>query len=293
MSTLAEPANRKAMALNLNSRKSCISWGTVRNALVVFFLTFVAASVCAGQYNGGHAGNSAPVPHFSGPPIPTGGPPVPTGGPPVPGYNPGYGYHYHYGPYFNGTYGGGRGYRGGGWGYVVPYYYPADDSAYGYDYVGGGEGPDLYSGPPVGASDPTLHMIVEQPPIDPYSYGPPPGYARPQPLAEPPAPAAATNTNNEVKPGEPTVLVFRNGKQQEVTNYAIMGDTLYVFDGGKKKIALADLDLPATVKANDDRGMEFKMPPMTKKKATTPAPQSDKPDETPGGTPPNIAALTQ
>ena len=39
----------------------------------------------------------------------------------------------------------------------------------------------------------------------------------------------------EVKPGEPTVLVFRNGKQQEVTNYAIMGDSLYVFDQGAEE----------------------------------------------------------
>ncbi len=280
MSTLAEPANKKVMALPRHPRKNGPTWRPVRSALVIFSLTFAAATVCAGQYNGVRPGSPAPVPHFSGPPIPT-------GAPPVPGYNPGYGYHYHYGPYFNGTHNGGRGYRGGGWGYVVPYYYPADDSAYGYDYVGAG--PDLYSGPPVGANDPALHMIVEQPPIEPYSYGPPPGYPVPQPPAATPAPA--NNANNEVKSGEPTVLVFRNGKQQEVTNYAIMGDTLYVFDSGKKKIALADLDIPATVKANDDRGMEFKMPPTPKKKSPTPAPQSAKPDATSDGTPPNIAAL--
>ena len=64
----------------------------------------------------------------------------------------------------------------------------------------------------------------------------------------------------DLKPGEPTVLVFRDGHQQEVTNYAIMGDTLYVFDQAHKKIALADLDVPATVKANDDQGLEFKVP---------------------------------
>ncbi len=277
MSTVAWAANAKATAL--------------RSAWVIFCLTFAAASVCAAQYNGGHAYNSSPAPHFSGPPFPTGAPPVPTGAPPVPGYSPGYTYHYHYGPYFNGNHGG-HGNRGGGWGYVIPYYYPADDSAYGYDYVGAG--PDLYSGPPVGPNDPTLHMIVEQPPLD-YPYGPPPdprAYAPPAPAAQPaPAPAPA----NDVKPGEPTVLVFRNGKQQEVTNYAIMGDTLYVFDEGKnkKKIALADLDIAATVKANDDRGMEFKMPPTPKKKTATPAPQSTKPDATPDSTPPNIAALIQ
>ncbi len=63
------------------------------------------------------------------------------------------------------------------------------------------------------------------------------------------------------------MLVFRNGKQQEVNSYAIMGDALYVFDQGRKKIALADLDIPATMKANDERGVEFRLPPATKKKA--------------------------
>jgi hypothetical protein len=262
MSTLTEPT-RKATAL--------------RSALVILSLTLATASVCAGQYHGGI--KSGPAPHFSGPPIPT-------GGPPVPGYSSGYTYHYHYGPYFNGNGYNGRGYRGNGWGYVIPYYYPADDSAYGYDYVGAG--PDLYSGPPIGPNDPTLHMIVEQPPVD-YPYGPPPDSAAygPPPAAAPqPAPAP------EVKPGEPTVLVFRNGKRQEVTNYAIMGDTLYVFDQGKRKIALADLDIPATVKANDDRGMEFKVPPApAKKKTVTPATPGVKPDQTSDGQPPNIAAL--
>ena len=271
MCTLAQPAGK----------------GTaVRSALLIFLLLFAGASVCAAQYHGGV--NHGAAPHFSGPPFPTGGPPVPTGAPPVPGYSPGYRYHYGYGPYFNGNYRG-RGYRGGGWGYVIPYYYPADDSAYGYDYVGAG--PDLYSGPPIGPNDPTLHMIVEQPPVD-YPYDPPSNSAAydPLPAVTPqPAPAPAP----EIKPGEPTVLVFRNGKQQEVTNYAIMGDTLYVFDQGKKKIALADLDIAATVKANDDRGMEFKVPPAAKKKPTTPAPQSSSPDQTQPSQPPKIAALTQ
>jgi endonuclease YncB( thermonuclease family) len=129
-------------------------------------------------------------------------------------------------------------------------------------------------------------MIVEQPPANPY--GPPPAE---QAYAPPPAQPASTPAP-EVKPGEPTVLVFRNGKQQEVTNYAIMGDTLYVFDKGRTKIAMADLDIPATVQANDDRGMEFRVPPSPKKKVTaTPSPQSSTPDNTKPAQPPNIAAL--
>jgi hypothetical protein len=48
-----------------------------------------------------------------------------------------------------------------------------------------------------------------------------------------------------------TVLVFKDGHQSDVINYAIVGDTLFDFGGGRtRKILLADLDLPATHKAN-------------------------------------------
>ncbi len=58
------------------------------------------------------------------------------------------------------------------------------------------------------------------------------------------------------------VLIFRNQNRVEVKNYAIIGDTLYEFlpDGGRKKIALSELDLPATEKVNDERGVEFHVP---------------------------------
>ena len=173
---------------------------------------------------------------------------------------------------------------------MIPYYYPVDSSYYGYDYVGGGGGPDLNSGPPVGPNDPNYHMIVEQPPVGPYEAMPDQAYAAPMAA---PAPQPPTAPPPEVKPGEPTVLVFRTGKRQEVTNYAIMGDSLYVFDQGRKKIALADLDIPATVMANDDRGLEFKIPPSAKQKATTTTvPQSVTPDQNQTTTPPpNIAAV--
>ena len=199
----------------------------------------------------------------------------------IPNMNP----HFSYGQYPHGYYRK-HGYGYGGYGYSIPYYYPIDNSAYGYDYVGGpGAGPDLYSGPPLGPDNSTYHMVVEQPPARPYGeeIPEPQAYAAPRSAPEPTSPPPA-----DVKPGEPTVLVFRGGKQQEVTNYAIMGDSLYVFDQGRKKIALADLDLPATIKANDDRGLEFRMPPSAKKKASA-APQSSTPDQT-VKPPANIAA---
>ena len=59
----------------------------------------------------------------------------------------------------------------------------------------------------------------------------------------------------------PTVLIFRDGRQLEIGNYAIQGDVLYNLDGkGPRKIKLADLDLAKTVQANDERGNEFRLP---------------------------------
>ena len=63
-------------------------------------------------------------------------------------------------------------------------------------------------------------------------------------------------------PQPPTTLVFKDGRQLEVSNYAIVSQTLYdLTPGHPRKIALADLDLPATQKQNDDRGVVFQLPP--------------------------------
>lgn len=163
---------------------------------------------------------------------------------------------------------------GYGYGYAVPYYvYPAEDSGY---YGGGDGGPYLYSGPPQGQTPPadqTLHVIVDAAPN------------RPAPRdevadAQPEAPA---RTIPDAKPGEPTMLVFRDGHKQEVTNYAIMGQTVYVFDSRTKKIALADLDVPATIKANDDQGVEFQVPKakQSSKPVKSGVPLQSAPDQSP------------
>ncbi len=59
-----------------------------------------------------------------------------------------------------------------------------------------------------------------------------------------------------------TILVFKDGHQLEVANYAIVTPTLYdLTPGHPRKIALSDLDLPATEKLNDDHGIVFELPP--------------------------------
>lgn len=98
----------------------------------------------------------------------------------------------------------------------------------------------------------------------PYSYIPP-GYESPTELNSGQAqaedtPPAGYNPNPE-PPADPIILVFKDGHQLEIGNYAIVNQTLYdLTPGHPRKIALADLDLPATQKQNDDHGVAFELP---------------------------------
>jgi hypothetical protein len=59
----------------------------------------------------------------------------------------------------------------------------------------------------------------------------------------------------------PTVLVFRDQHREDISNYAVVGRTVWVFNQDRaRKIPLAELDVPATVKINDDRGVDFNVP---------------------------------
>ncbi len=67
------------------------------------------------------------------------------------------------------------------------------------------------------------------------------------------------NETNE--PGQATVLVFRDQRKQEIQNYAIVGQALWIFSPQRtEKIPLAEIDLAASAKANKDRGVEFRLP---------------------------------
>lgn len=133
------------------------------------------------------------------------------------------------------------GYYPGGYYYAVPYYGYYDE---GYD-----DAPpaDQYNGGPTvfdrrGSGQPALASSVESgAPVDQS------GEAAAAPSAEPAQPE--------------TVLVFKDGHQLEVENYAIVGNTLYdLTEGRKHKIALDDLDLTATAKLNENRGVDFQIP---------------------------------
>jgi hypothetical protein len=88
----------------------------------------------------------------------------------------------------------------------------------------------------------------------------PPGKRPPHRLTAPDA-----NPEDSVTVQPSTVLVFKDGHHSDVINYAIVGDTLFEFaEGRTRKIRLAELDLPATQKANDDRGVDFQIPAIAK-----------------------------
>jgi hypothetical protein len=77
-----------------------------------------------------------------------------------------------------------------------------------------------------------------------------PAYA----AADPPSPEPAR---------EPTLLIFKDGHHLEVGNYAIVGATLFdLTPGHSRKVPLADLDLDATHRQNDDRGVTFQIPQL-------------------------------
>ncbi len=166
----------------------------------------------------------------------------------------------------------------------APYYY-SDYDDYGYDdydYEPGIEAPP----PPIMAAplaQPTSMAPVPKPPeslvielqgdhwvrITPY--GAPQGVgASDQSSLSSPAPPA---TRRRIQPAQPpiselppAVLVFRDGHQEEVEKYTIMGGTIFIstdyWTSGSwtRKVQIAELDVPTTLKLNQQRGTNFKLP---------------------------------
>jgi hypothetical protein len=78
-------------------------------------------------------------------------------------------------------------------------------------------------------------------------------YARRMPRPAPPAEKAENDPA--------TILIFRDQHTREVQNYAIVDEMLWVFSPSRiEKVPLATLDVPATVLANQNRGVDFRLP---------------------------------
>jgi hypothetical protein len=79
---------------------------------------------------------------------------------------------------------------------------------------------------------------------------------QPPPVPQPHADTAAKATTSDL----PTILVYPDKHIEEVKNYAIVGEMLWILADHVKKIPLMDIDLAATSKLNDERGVYFEVP---------------------------------
>ena len=83
------------------------------------------------------------------------------------------------------------------------------------------------------------------------------------------APASRAPQAPEAPPQPPepaTIIVLRNGRRLESTNYAVMDRTLWNFSARPvQKIPLQSVDVTASEQANAERGVEFSLPADSEK----------------------------
>lgn len=135
-----------------------------------------------------------------------------------------------------------------GYPYAVPVPYPSDQSATDDRDADADADPNYQGGP----------TIFDRRGSGADSYVPP--------VRDVPAAHSSQRADSDPPPPEPpqdpTTLIFKDGHTMEVENYAIVGATLFdLTSGHPRKVALADLDLAATQKQNDERGVNFQLPP--------------------------------
>jgi len=58
------------------------------------------------------------------------------------------------------------------------------------------------------------------------------------------------------------ILIYKDGRPpEEIQNYLATRSTLTVLDGGRRReIPISDLNIPATVSANRQTGVDFQLP---------------------------------
>ncbi|MGD0797029.1 MAG: hypothetical protein ABR910_04825 [Acidobacteriaceae bacterium] len=164
-----------------------------------------------------------------------------------------------------GGYGGRRGYPGGyrnGRPYVPGY---RVGLGVGVPYGVGWLGPDCVMG--FADCEPYDSAGYAQP-AAPVDYGP--GYDTQAPLPveqayEAPYPPVAEQPQAEPEPEDAVTLVFKDGRlTEQIHNYLLTRTTLYVQDGRRREIAVGDLDLAATAKANREAGVDFQLPTVAR-----------------------------
>jgi hypothetical protein len=149
--------------------------------------------------------------------------------------------------------------------YFIPYYPVMDPYAYGgpvdAQTSADPEAQDQYEGGPTifdrrGPGERAANDYADDPPAPVAKRSPQPE-ARVEAVSVPSGPPPASPVIRQPN----TILVFKDGHRQEVSNYAIVGTNLFdLTPGHRLKIALADLDVAATQRANEDQGVDFTLP---------------------------------
>jgi len=170
--------------------------------------------------------------------------------------------------------------RGGAWGWIPGWgwgYLPYPDYYDSSDYEPAmTEAPPWESAQPAQAAPPEreIHPILLERHGDQWVQvtGYPP--APPQPesaktVEDANLPAVVASRNEAAEPPRelpPEILVFRDGHEEEIKSYTIIGDILYAkanyWTSGSwtRKIEINSLDVPATLKLNQGRGLNFSLP---------------------------------
>ncbi len=164
--------------------------------------------------------------------------------------------------------------RGSGWGWWGPEWdsgfppYPED-----YDYSD--NQPSVP--PPVILAPPEPERVIQPMVLErrgdqwvTLTNGSPSPGPSPSAGTEPPGPtswrAARPSPAEPARELPPAVLVFRDGHEEEFKSYTIIGGTLYAktnyWNSGTwtRIIQIANLDVPATLKLNAERGSNFRLP---------------------------------
>lgn len=82
-------------------------------------------------------------------------------------------------------------------------------------------------------------------------------YARQMPRPRPTQRGVSEKAENDPA----TILLFRDQHTREVQNYAIVDEMLWIFTPTRiEKVLLSALDVPATIQANENRGVDFRLP---------------------------------
>lgn len=128
----------------------------------------------------------------------------------------------------------------------VPYAYPGLLGGYPYGYTD-----DTGSDDSQASANPAPDGSDAQPPLEPWQ--PPAESSRPNFALSHPSPPAGSE--------DAVTLIFKDGRPPEqIHNYLLTRNTLYVGDSNRRDIPTSQLDLMATVKVNHDAGVDFRLP---------------------------------